>query len=127
MALFKGVLTLPGIAGIILTIGMAVDANVIIYERIKEEFRSGKTFKTAIQLGFDKAFWTIFDSNLTTFAAGFGLSLFGTGPVKGFAITLCMGIISSMFTALFVSHLLLDMLTDKFEFRTLRILSFRGK
>ena len=75
LALFRGTLTLPGIAGIILTIGMAVDANVIIFERIKEEFRSGKTFKTSVNVGFSKAFWTIMDANITTFVAGIGLSL----------------------------------------------------
>jgi protein-export membrane protein SecD len=128
LALFRATLTLPGIAGVILTVGMAVDANVIIFERIKEEFRSGKTFKTSVQLGFDKAFWTIMDANLTTFAAGFGLSLFGTGPIKGFAVTLCLGIIISLFTALFVSRLIFDILLNIFDFKSLRLLSLaRGK
>jgi len=127
LALFKAVLTLPGIVGIILTVGMAVDANVIIFERIKEEFRSGKTFKTAVQLGFNKAFWTIMDANLTTFAAGIGLSLFGTGPIKGFAVTLCLGIVVSLFTALFVSRLIFDSFLSIIEFKSLRMLSFRGK
>ena len=128
MALFHGTLTLPGIAGIILTIGMAVDANVIIYERIKEEYRSGKTFKTAVNLGYDKAFWTIMDANITTFVAGIGLSLFGTGPIKGFAVTLCLGIVISLFTALFVSRLVIDSLLSIIDFKSLRALSlFRGK
>lgn len=128
LALFRGTLTLPGIAGVILTVGMSVDANVIIFERIKEEFRSGKTFKTAVNLGFSKAFWTIVDANLTTFAAGIGLSLFGTGPLKGFAVTLCLGIIISLFTALFVSRLIFDTLLNNFEFKSLRVLSLlRGK
>ncbi|MCK4797506.1 MAG: protein translocase subunit SecD [Spirochaetes bacterium] len=128
LALFKGTLTLPGIAGIILTVGMAVDANVIIFERIKEEYRAGKTFKTAVNLGFNKAFWTIVDANLTTFAAGIGLSLFGTGPIKGFAVTLCLGIMVSLFTSLFVSRLIFDTLVNIFEFKSLRLLSlFRGK
>ncbi len=128
LALFNATLTLPGIAGIILTIGMAVDANVIIYERIKEEFRSGKTFKTALNLGYNKAFWTIMDANLTTFAAGIGLSLFGTGPIKGFAVTLCLGIIVSLFTTLFGSRLIFDSLLSLFEFKSLRVLSFiKGK
>ena len=128
LALLRGTLTLPGIAGIILTIGMAVDANIIIYERIKEEFRTGKSFKTSVILGFDRAFWTIFDSNLTTFAAAFGLSLFGTGPIKGFAVTLCLGIISTMFTALFVTRLQFDTLVSgKKDIISLRALSWRGR
>jgi protein-export membrane protein SecD len=120
-------LTLPGLAGIVLTVGMAVDANVIIYERIKEEYRSGKTFKTAVHLGFDRAFWTILDSNLTTFLAGFGLALFGTGPIKGFATTLCLGIVTTLFTALFVSRLMFDTLISYIDFKTIRILNWRGK
>ncbi len=128
LALFKGTLTLPGIAGIVLTVGMAVDSNVIIYERIKEEFRSGKSFKTAVHLGFDKAFWTILDANLTTFAAGIGLSIFGTGPVKGFAVTLCLGIITTLFAALFVSRLMFDILVTYTDFKSLRALNLvRGK
>jgi len=128
LALLRGTLTLPGIAGIILTIGMAVDANIIIYERIKEEFRTGKSFKTSVILGFDRAFWTIFDSNLTTFAAAFGLSLFGTGPIKGFAVTLCLGIISTMFTAIFVTRLQFDTLVSgKRDIASLRVLNWRGK
>ena len=124
LALFKGTLTLPGLAGIVLTVGMALDANVIIFERIKEEFRSGKTFKTSVSLGFDKAFWTILDANLTTFAAGIGLSLFGTGPVKGFAVTLCLGIITTLFTSLFVSRLMFDILVGYTDFKSLRVLTF---
>jgi protein-export membrane protein SecD len=128
LALFRGTLTLPGIAGIILTIGMAVDANVIIFERIIEEFRSGKTFKTAVNVGFNKAFWTIMDANITTFVAGIGLSLFGTGPIKGFAVTLCLGIITTLFTSLFVSRLVFDSLLTFIDFKSLRLLSvFRGK
>lgn len=123
LAMFKGTLTLPGIAGIVLTVGMAVDANVIIYERIKEEFRTGKTFKTALTLGFNRAFWTIMDANITTFAAGIGLSIFGTGPIKGFAVTLCLGIVSSLFTSLFVSRLLFDSLISKINFKSLRVIS----
>ena len=128
LALFRGTLTLPGIAGIILTIGMAVDANVIIFERIIEEFRSGKTFKTSVHVGFNKAFWTIMDANITTFVAGIGLSLFGTGPIKGFAVTLCLGIITTLFTSLFVSRLIFDTLLIFIDFKSLRMLSvFRGK
>jgi protein-export membrane protein SecD len=128
MALFHGTLTLPGIAGIILTIGMAVDANVIIFERVVEEFRSGKTFKTSMQLGYEKAFWTIMDANITTFAAGIGLTLFGTGPVKGFAVTLCLGIVVSLFTALFVTRVIFDTITRYIDFKSLKMVSFfRGR
>ncbi|HOV14586.1 MAG TPA: protein translocase subunit SecD, partial [Spirochaetota bacterium] len=128
LALFRGTLTLPGLAGIVLTVGMAVDSNVIIFERIKEEFRSGKSFKTSVNLGFDKALWTILDANLTTFAAGIGLSLFGTGPVKGFAVTLCLGIVTTLFAALFVSRLMFDILITYTDFKSLRVLNLlRGK
>lgn len=96
-------LTLPGIAGLILTVGMAVDANVIIFERIKEETKNGKSPKVAVANGFERAFWTIFDSNLTTLLAAIILSQVGTGPIKGFAVTLIIGILSSMFSALFIS------------------------
>ena len=95
-------LTMPGIAGIILNFGMSVDANVLIYERIKEELRNGKSIRMSILYGFDKAFWPIFDSNLTTLIAAFILLQYGTGPVKGFAVTLTIGILSSMFVALYI-------------------------
>ncbi len=99
-------LTLPGIAGIILTIGMAVDANVIIFERIREELRQGKTVLSSVDGGYDKAFSTILDANVTTLIAAFVLFQFGTGPVKGFAVTLCLGIIASMFTAIFITRVI---------------------
>ncbi|MBI4082047.1 MAG: protein translocase subunit SecD [Candidatus Lambdaproteobacteria bacterium] len=108
LAVFNATLTLPGIAGIVLTLGMAVDANVLIFERIREELRRGSNLRASIVEGFSKAFWTIFDSNLTTLVAAFALLAFGTGPVKGFAITLSIGILSSMFTAIVVSRLLFD-------------------
>ena len=104
-------LTLPGIAGFILTVGMAVDANVIIYERIKEELRSGKSVRMSIVYGFDKAFWTIFDANLTTLIAAFILSQFGTGPIKGFAVTLFIGVLSSMFVALFITRFIYEIIS----------------
>jgi SecD/SecF fusion protein len=104
-------LTLPGIAGIVLTIGMAVDANVLIFERIREELRLGKTLRLAIPSGYQKAFLTILDANVTTLIAAFILFQFGTGPVKGFATTLTIGILASMFTALVVSRLILDVLS----------------
>jgi len=108
LAGFHATLTLPGIAGIILTIGMAVDANVLIFERIREERRSGKTIKAAIESGFDRAFTTILDANVTTLIATLVLYQFGTGPLKGFAITLMIGIVASMYTAIVVSHLIFD-------------------
>lgn len=108
MGYLRATLTLPGIAGIILTIGMAVDANVLIFERIREELRTGKSVKASVEAGFAKAFWTIFDANLTTFIAALVLFQFGTGPVKGFAVTLSIGIVASMFTAIFVSRVIFD-------------------
>ena len=105
-------LSLPGIAGIILSIGMAVDANVIIFERIKEELRAGKTVKSAIDSGFKRAFAAIFDSNLTTIIAAAVLFFFGTGTIVGFATTLGLGVIISMFTALTVTHFLLNRMVD---------------
>ncbi len=107
MVLLNAVLTLPGIAAFVLSIGMAVDANIIIYERIKEEIRWGKTLQAAIDAGFKRAFWTIFDSNLTTLIAAVVLMYFGTGTVKGFAVILSIGLIANMFTALSFTRYLL--------------------
>jgi preprotein translocase subunit SecD len=103
-------LSLPGIAGIILTVGMAVDANVLIYERIREELRNGVSPQAAIKAGFEKAFSAIADSNVTTFIAGVVLFVFGTGAIKGFAIVLSLGILTSMFTALMGSRALLTLM-----------------
>ncbi len=100
MSLLGAVLTLPGIAGFALSIGMAVDANIIIYERIKEELRFGKTLRAAIEAGFKRAFWTIFDANITTLITAMVLMYFGTGPIKGFAVTLSIGIVASLLVAL---------------------------
>jgi len=108
LSLFQATLTLPGIAGIILTIGMAVDANVLIYERIKEELGKGATNLYAIRIGFDSAFSTILDSNITTLIVAFLLYIFGVGAIKGFAVTLTIGIISSMFAAIIITKLLVD-------------------
>lgn len=108
LAYFEASLTLPGIAGIILTVGMAIDANVLVFERIREEIKVGKTVRAAIDAGFAKAFRTIVDANVTTFIAAIVLFQFGTGPIKGFAITLCIGIAASMFTAVFVSRTTFD-------------------
>lgn len=110
-------LTLPGIAALILSIGMAVDANVIIFERIKEEIISGKTIRVSIDSGFAKALSTILDSQTTTFIAGIVLYFFGTGPIKGFAITLMIGILVSLVTALFITKILLKSLVNGFDIR----------
>jgi len=115
MASFHATLTLPGIAGFILTIGMAVDSNVLIFERIREEMKVGKTVRSAIAAGFSKAFMTIVDSNLTTLIAAAFLFQFGTGPVKGFAVTLTIGLLASMFTAVFVSRFIFDWWHRKHE------------
>jgi preprotein translocase subunit SecD len=112
LSAFNFTLTLPSIAGFILTIGMAVDANVIIFERMKEELALGKSRKAAVDAGFDKAFWAIMDSNITTFIAALFLSQLGTGPIQGFAVSLAIGVFSSVFTALFVSRLIFDFGTD---------------
>jgi preprotein translocase subunit SecD len=103
-------LTLPGIAGIILTIGMAVDSNILIFERIREELRGGKTVRAAIDTGFTKVFWTIFDTHITTLVSAAFLFNFGTGPIRGFAVTLFIGLIANMFTAIYVSHRLFDLM-----------------
>jgi preprotein translocase subunit SecD len=110
LSLLQAALTLPGIAGVVLTIGMAVDANVLINERIREELRNGMTPQAAIHAGYDKAFATIADSNLTTLIAGIVLFAFGSGPVKGFAVVLCLGILTSMFTALTVTRALVNVI-----------------
>ncbi|QTQ15724.1 protein translocase subunit SecD [Treponema parvum] len=112
LSAFNLTLTLSSIAGMILTIGMAVDANVIIFERIKEELRDGKSRAAAISAGFDNAFWAIMDSNITTFIAAIFLSQLGTGSIQGFAVSLAIGVVSSVFTALFVSRLIFDVNTD---------------
>ena len=108
MAAFHFTLTLPGIAGIILSLAMAVDANVLIFERIREELNNGKTIRVAIDTGYERATVTIVDCNLTNLLAALCLFNFGTGPVKGFAVTLFLGILISMFTAIIVTHLIFD-------------------
>jgi preprotein translocase subunit SecD len=109
LSMLQAALSLPGIAGIVLTVGMAVDANILIYERIREELRNGSSPHAAINAGFDKAFWSIFDSNITTLIAGVVLFTFGTGPVRGFAVVLSLGILTSMFTALVGSRALIHL------------------
>ncbi|GAB4339546.1 MAG: protein translocase subunit SecD [Calditrichia bacterium] len=113
MSYFHATLTLPGIAGIILTIGMAVDANVLIYERIREELDRGKTVWSAIENGYGRAFITILDANITTLIAGVVLYNFGSGPIKGFALTLMIGIVASMFTAIFVTRTIFELLLER--------------
>ncbi|MDO8549625.1 MAG: protein translocase subunit SecD, partial [Ignavibacteria bacterium] len=113
LAGFGATLTLPGIAGIILTIGMAVDANVLIYERIREELATGKTVKASIDSGFSRANSAIIDSNLTTFFTGIILYQFGTGPIQGFALTLMIGIVTSLFSALVIARLIFDYMVSK--------------
>ena len=108
---FGATLTLPGIAGIILTVGMAVDANVIIYERIREELKDGKSPRAAVDAGYSRAFWTIFDAQITTFIAGVVMLQYGTGAIKGFAVTLLIGIVTSMFSAIFISRIFFDWMT----------------
>jgi preprotein translocase subunit SecD len=121
LSAFNFTLTLPSIAGFILTIGMAVDANVIIFERMKEELRLGKSRRAAIDAGFDKAFWAIMDSNITTFVAALFLSQLGSGPIQGFAVSLAIGVLSSVFTALFVSRLIFDFGTDVLKLKKLSV------
>jgi len=120
-AAFGFTLSLPGIAGIVLTIGMAVDANVLILERIREELRLGKTPRAAIEAGYDRAWYAIRDSNLTTFLSGLILFQFGTGPVRGFAITLCVGILTSLATGVFGTRVVYDMLTTRRRLTTVSL------
>jgi protein-export membrane protein SecD len=108
LAGFEASLTLPGIAGLVLTIGMAVDANIIIYERIREELRMGKSVRTAVDSGFQRAFWTVFDAHVTNFVAGVVLYSYGSGPIRGFAVTLLVGIITNLFTSYWFSHWMFD-------------------
>jgi SecD/SecF fusion protein len=121
LSLLNATLTLPGIAGIILSIGMAVDSNVLIYERMREEFHAGKPLKSGVDGGYDKAFWTIIDAHVTTLITACALFLFGTGPIKGFAVTLSLGVVLNLFTALFGTRVVYDWLILK---RWLKKLSF---
>ena len=128
LAYFHGTLTLPGIAGLVLTIGMSVDANVLIFERIREESRVGKSLRAAIQSGFQRAFLTILDANVTTLITALILFQFGTGPVRGFATVLSIGIVSSMFTAIVVTRLILDLITSgKTKLKKIPMLQLVGK
>jgi preprotein translocase subunit SecD len=113
MASFKATLTVPGIAGLILTLGMAVDTNVLIFERIREELKSGKPMKTALEIGYKKAFSAIIDSHITSVITGIILYMYGSGPIKGFAVTLLAGIVSNLFTAIVITHFIFDILIEK--------------
>jgi len=104
LAYFQATLTRPGIAGVILTIGMGVDSNVLVFERIREELRAGKANASAVDLGFERAFLTIIDTHVTTVVSAFFLFMFGTGPVRGFAVTLVIGLIANLFTSVYVSR-----------------------
>lgn len=117
----EATLTLPGIAGIALTVGMAIDANIIIYERIREEVRKGVTNYKAVEGGFQHAFWTIIDANITTALAGLCLLNFGTGPIRGFAVTLLIGIMATIYTSYFVGKMLFEFYMDKVEGQELSI------
>ena len=110
LSMMQATLTLPGMAGIALTLGMAIDANVLINERIREELRNGVTPQAAIHAGYDRAFGTILDSNITTLIAGVALFMFGSGPIKGFAVVLCLGILTSMFSAIMVSRAMVNLI-----------------
>jgi len=113
LAGFEASLTLPGIAGLVLTVGMAVDANIIIYERIREELRLGKSVRTAVDAGFARAFWTVFDAHVTNFVAGVVLYSYGSGPIRGFAVTLLVGIVTNLFTSYWMSHWMFDGLVGR--------------
>lgn len=111
----EATLTLPGIAGIALTVGIAVDSNVVIYERIREELRAGKNIFGSVEQGFNKAFRTILDANVTNAAAAIVLLMYGTGPIKGFAVSLLVGIVTTLFTAVFVCRLFFDAYLKRLE------------
>ena len=113
LAAFEASLTLPGIAGLVLTIGMAVDSNIIIYERIREELRHGKSPRTAVDAGFQRAFWTVFDAHVTNFVAGIVLYSYGSGPIRGFAVTLLVGIVSNLLTSVWMSRWMFDLIVGR--------------
>ena len=113
LAAFEASLTLPGIAGLVLTIGMAVDANIIIYERIREELRNGKSPRSAVDAGFSRAFWTVFDAHVTNFVAGVVLYSYGSGPIRGFAVTLLVGIVTNLFTSYWLSRWMFDLMVGR--------------
>jgi len=121
LSIIQATLTLPGIAGIVLTVGMAVDANVLIFERIREEMRVGSTPQASIHAGYEKAFLTIMDANITTLIAAIVLFSVGSGPVRGFAVTLGIGIVTSMFTAIVGTRAIVNILHGRKRLKTLSI------
>ena len=121
LAALGATLTLPGIAGVVLTVGMAVDANIIIYERIREELRAGKSARGAVEAGFGRAFWTVFDAHVTNLVAGVVLYSYGTGPIRGFAVTLMIGIVANLFTSVWLSRSMFDFLVNRRQAATLSI------
>lgn len=127
LALFKGTLTLPGIAGLILTIGMSVDANVLIYERMREEMALGKSLRASISAGFHRALSAIIDSNVTTIVAAALIFKFGTGPIRGFAVTLTIGLLANLFTAVWCTRVMFEVLCDQFDLAKLRFMSIFTK
>lgn len=127
LAMMGGTLTLPGIAGIILSVGMAVDSNIIIFERMREEFGLGKSVRSGVEAGYAKAFWTVIDAHVTTLITAMALFLFGTGPIKGFAATLSLGIIFNLFSTLFASRLFYDSMHGKWKIKKLSFMLFLKK
>ncbi len=121
LAALNATLTLPGIAGVVLTVGMAVDANIIIYERIREELRAGKSARGAVEAGFGRAFWTVFDAHVTNLMAGIVLYSYGTGPIRGFAVTLMIGIVCNLFTSVWLSRSMFDYIVGRKQNATLSI------
>lgn len=126
LSLFRATLTLPGIAGIVLSVGMAVDSNVLIFERMREESALGKSIRASVEAGYDKALWTIIDSHVTTLITAVALFLFGTGPIKGFAVTLSIGVLFNLFTALYGTRVVYDYLNFKRRLKSLRFLQLIG-
>jgi preprotein translocase subunit SecD len=121
LAALGATLTLPGIAGVVLTVGMAVDANIIIYERIREELRAGKSARGAVESGFGRAFWTVFDAHVTALVAGIVLYSYGTGPIRGFAVTLMIGVVANLFTSVWLSRAMFDYIVGRRQAATLSI------
>jgi preprotein translocase subunit SecD len=121
LALLQATLTLPGIAGVVLTVGMAVDANIIIYERIREELRAGKSARSAVEAGFGRAFWTVFDAHVTNLVAAIVLYSYGTGPIRGFAVTLMIGCVCNLFTSVWLSRAMFDYVVGRKQQATLSI------
>ena len=121
LAAFRATLTLPGIAGMLLTVGVAVDANILIFERIREELRTGKTVRLALDTGYDRAFITIIDTHITGIVSAVVLIFFGTGPIKGFAVTTIIGLLASLFTAIFITRVIFDYVIWNYNIKKLSI------